>query len=117
MNTKVYAILYVGWYVDNGGKYIVKIGTTNDIKRRTYEHNRYYHNKAKNSPMAENENFHMIWHKMFAIDNVEKYEADNKEYWQDLGFGDYIKNDRFVFNELPPFVEIIIRKSYIIPLQ
>ena len=48
MNTKVYAILYIGWYVDNGGKYIVKIGTTNDIKRRTYEHNRYYHNKAKN---------------------------------------------------------------------
>ena len=34
--------LYVGYYIDTQGRYILKIGTTNDLKRRQAEHNRNY---------------------------------------------------------------------------
>ena len=34
--------LYVGHYVDTEGKYILKIGTTNDLARRAQEHTRNY---------------------------------------------------------------------------
>ena len=34
--------LYVGHYIDKNGFYILKIGTTNDLKRRAQEHTRNY---------------------------------------------------------------------------
>ena len=39
--------LYVGHYIDTDGNYILKIGTTNDLRRRATEHTRHYR-KAKN---------------------------------------------------------------------
>lgn len=39
--------LYVGHYYDENGVYILKIGTTNDLKRRQQEHTRNY----KKSPV------------------------------------------------------------------
>ena len=34
--------LYVGYYIDTENNFILKIGTTNDLKRRQSEHNRNY---------------------------------------------------------------------------
>ena len=34
--------LYVGHYIDTDGNYILKIGTTNDLRRRATEHTRHY---------------------------------------------------------------------------
>ena len=34
--------LYVGYYFDENGEFILKIGTTNDLERRKAEHTRNY---------------------------------------------------------------------------
>jgi predicted GIY-YIG superfamily endonuclease len=115
MNEKKY--LYVLKYLTVNDKIVVKVGTTNNLKRRMYEHNNYYQKKAKNHRMPKGATVELVWAKQFSAENVEKYEEENKEYWRDLGFGDYVKNDRFVFDEMPPYVEIIIKKSYIISLN
>ena len=39
--------VYVGHYTDIDGNYILKVGTTNNIKRRTYEHTAAYKRKKK----------------------------------------------------------------------
>ena len=52
--------LYVGYYIDNNNNFILKIGTTNDLIRRRYEHNRNYR-KAKTHTMPTNHNFEYIW--------------------------------------------------------
>ena len=41
MSEKEY--IYVGKYTDTEGNCIVKIGTTNDLKRRKYEHKIFFH--------------------------------------------------------------------------
>ena len=48
--------LYIGHYVDTQGRYILKIGTTNDLKRRKAEHTRNYC-RAKKYTMPEGNEF------------------------------------------------------------
>ena len=42
--------------------------------------------------------------------------ADGRQKWQEMGIGEYVRNDRFILHEIPPQVEITIRKTYTIPL-
>ena len=51
--------LYVGHYIDTDGNYILKIGTTNDLRRRATEHTRHYR-KAKEYRLPATANFENV---------------------------------------------------------
>lgn len=108
--------LYVGHYVDTDGNYILKVGTTNDLKRRKSEHTTNYH-KAKRYKMPKEQKFEYDFTLPLSKYNTLRYEDKTKQAWKDKNFGVYVKNDRFCCEEKPEFVEITIRKTYRIPLQ
>lgn len=107
--------LYVGHYYDVDDKYILKIGTTNDLKRRTQEHNRNYRRATKHTMPKEN-SFVMDWYIKLSRYNTQRFEDRNRQMWQTAGIGDFIRNDRFVCAVKPPTVEIKIRKTYAVSL-
>lgn len=113
MNEKEY--LYIGYYVDTNGKYILKIGTTNDLKRRQAEHTRNY-KRAKTHTLPQDSAFEYIWHLKLSKYNTLRYEDKNRKRWQDLGIGEFVRNDRFILHSPIEFVEIVIRKTYKIAL-
>lgn len=113
-NTKEF--LYVGYYFDINGNYILKIGTTNDLKRRATEHTRNYH-KAKEYTMPKESKFEYLWHIPLSKYNTIRYEDKNREMWQNANIGEFIRNDRFLLCNAPKQVEIKIRKTYTIPLN
>lgn len=49
--------------------------------------------------------------------NTLRYEDRNRQRWQEENVGEFVRNDRFCCEEKPKFVEIVIRKTYKIPLQ
>lgn len=97
--------LYVGHYIDQNGRYILKIGTTNDLDRRQKEHNRNYQ-----------ANFEYDWYLSLSKYNTIRYEDKNREKWKNEGIGEYIRNDRFICAEKPRYVEVVIRKTYQVAL-
>lgn len=97
--------LYVGHYIDQNGRYILKIGTTNNLDRRQKEHNRNY-----------GSNFEYDWYLPLSKYNTMRYEDKNREKWKNEGIGEYIRNDRFVCAEKPKSVEVVIRKAYQVAL-
>ena len=103
--------LYVGHYPDIFGKYVLKIGTTNNLERRRKEHTRNYRKSAHNR-MPIDEEFLYDWYIPLSKYNTLRFEDKIKELWKALGFGEYVSNDRFVFAEKPTEVEIKIRKVY-----
>ena len=107
--------LYVGHYVDTKGRYILKIGTTNDLKRRAAEHTRNY-KKTREFTMPENSSFVYDWWRPLSKYNTLRYEDANRARWQDMGIGRFIRNDRFFCERKPDMVTITIRKTYTIPL-
>ncbi len=113
MNEKEF--LYVGYYIDIEGQYILKIGTTNDLKRRAKEHTRNYH-RAKQYTMPSNSEFRYLWHHPLSKYNTLRYEDKNRSMWQEQGIGEFVRNDRFILCNVPKFVEIKIRKTYQIAL-
>lgn len=108
--------LYVGHYTDTDGNYILKIGTTNDLNRRQKEHTRNYR-KAEHHRMPRDETFHYDWHIKLSKYNTLRYEDSNRRQWQQLGVGEFIRNDRFVCSVLPSEVEVTIRKTYVVKLH
>lgn len=98
--------LYVGHYIDQNGRYILKIGTTNDLKRRQKEHNRNYE-----------ADFVYDWHLKLSKYNTLRYEDLNRERWKDQKVGEFVRNDRFVCAEKPTAVTIKIKKLYEIALN
>ena len=107
--------LYIGHYVDINNNYILKIGTTNDLKRRAKEHTRNY----KLSPhytMPAGATFVYDWSIPLSKYNTLRYEDRNRQAWQEANIGEFVRNDRFILSTIPPTVEIKIRKSYIIAL-
>lgn len=108
--------LYVGHYTDTDGFYIVKIGTTNDLERRRKEHTRNY-KKSPNCTMPEDAQFIYDWHLPLSKYNTLRYEDKNKAKWQAEDVGEYVRNDRFKCSSKPDFVEIEIRKKYVIYLE
>lgn len=108
--------LYVGYYKDTEEKILLKIGTTNDLKRRQNEHNRNYR-KATKYTMPQEESFHYLWHLPLSKYNTLRYEDKNRTKWQEEGVGKFVRNDRFVLSENVAEVTIKIRKNYTIPLS
>ena len=103
--------LYVGHYVDTDGNYVLKIGTTNDLCRRQSEHTRNYRKAVKHT-MPQNSQFAMDWYLPLSKYNTLRFEDSNRQRWQDMGLGQFVRNDRFVFAEKPTSVRIKIRKEY-----
>lgn len=107
--------LYVGYYIDNNKQLVLKIGTTNDLTRRKYEHNTNYR-KAKNHTMPKENSFKYIWKLKLSKYNTLRYEDNNREAWKKMEIGKFIRNDRFVLTKIPDFVNVKIRKNYRISL-
>jgi hypothetical protein len=108
--------LYVGRYYDTDRNYILTIGTTDDLKRRAYEHNHNYR-KAKTHTMPRDEKFEYIWTLPLSKYNTLRYEDKNRQDWQEKGIGEFVRNDRFIVAEGLAEVEITIRKTYKIALS
>lgn len=103
--------LYVGHYVDTQGNYILKVGTTNDLKRRRTEHNRNYR-RATAHTMPKEETFEYDWSLPLSKYNTLRFEDKTREAWIEDQIGEFIRNDRFVCREKPIAVKVIIRKTY-----
>ena len=67
----------MGHYVDTKGRYILKIGTTNDLKRRAAEHTRNY-KKTREFTMPENTSFVYDWWRPLSKYNTLRYEDANR---------------------------------------
>lgn len=114
-NSKEY--LYLGYYRAQSGKVVLKIGTTSDLKRRAIEHTSHY-KKILNEPIAEGEKFNYLWHTRLTHKNTLKYEKSNRNSLKiALKSAKYLKNDRFIMENIPESVEIIIKKRYTIPVR
>lgn len=108
--------LYVGHYIDTQGRYILKIGTTNDLARRAAEHTRNYH-KTKDYTLPAGASFVYDWYLPLSKYNTLRFEDANRDAWQKLGIGTYVRNDRFDCGKhKPKKVKITIRKTYEIEL-
>ena len=61
--------------------------------------------------------FKYDWHLKLSKYNTLRYEDKTKNKWKDENIGEYVRNDRFNCGKRKPaYVEITIRKTYIIPL-
>ena len=107
--------LYVGYYIDTENQFILKIGTTNDLDRRRTEHTRNYH-RNKTHTLPPNKKFEYLWSLPLSKYNTIRFEDSNSEKWINENIGEFVRNDRFVLNTPPEFVEIAIRKTYKIAL-
>jgi predicted GIY-YIG superfamily endonuclease len=107
--------LYVGYYIDINGNFILKIGTTNDLKRRRTEHNRNY-KKSPNYTMPKDSSFEYLWSHRLSKYNTLRFEDRNRELWKEMEIGEFVRNDRFVLCKVPNFVPVKIRKTYQIAL-
>lgn len=108
--------IYVGYYTDINGKFVLKIGTTNDLCRRQSEHTRNYR-KASKHTMPQNEQFKMLWYRPLSKYNTFRYEDRNKEFWRSIGFGEFVRNDRFVFDVPPTQAVVRIKKDWVVTLN
>jgi hypothetical protein len=108
--------LYVGYYFDVNNRFILKPGTTNDLARRRREHNTAYR-KSPNYTMPKENSFEYLFSVPLSKYNTLRYEDSNKKMWQELGVGEYVRNDRFVCDTIPEQVVIHIRKDYIIDVK
>ena len=107
--------LYIGHYFDIFGNYILKIGTTCDLDRRAKEHTRNY-KKSPNYTMPEDGEFVYDWYLSLSKYNTLRYEDKNRQLWQEMGIGEFVRNDRFYCPVKPDVVEITIRRTYQIAL-
>lgn len=107
--------LYVGHYIDTKGRYILKIGTTNDLDRRRKQHTINYR-KVKKYTMPPNDEFVYDWYIKLSKYNTLRFEDLNRKKWQQIGIGEFVRNDRFACAEKPQKVEVTIRKTYVITL-
>lgn len=108
--------LYVGHYIDTQGRYILKIGTTNDLRRRATEHTRHYR-KSPEYTLTPQGKFEYDFHIKLSKYNTLRFEDRNRKRWQDSGIGEYVRNDRFNCGERKPDkVTIKIRKIYEVEL-
>lgn len=114
-NTIEKEYLYVGHYIDKKGRYILKIGTTNDLARRKAEHTRNYR-KVTDYSMPADGNFEYDWHVKLSKYNTLRFEDKTRQAWKDMELGKYIRNDRFYCARKPDQITITIRKTYTIPL-
>ena len=109
--------VYVGHYTDIDGNYILKVGTTNNIKRRTCEHTAAYKEKKKYQ-MPKDGQFVMDWYRPVSYKNSIKTEDRTRQAWKNEGIGKFIPKDRFNCGATPPRqVKVKIRKEWTIDLS
>ena len=109
--------VYVGHYTDIEGNYILKVGTTNNIRRRTCEHTAAYKEKKKYQ-MPKDGQFVMDWYRPVSYKNSIKTEDKTRQAWKNEGIGKFIPKDRFNCGATPPRqVKVKIRKEWIIDLS
>ena len=119
--------LYVGHYVDTQGRYILKIGTTNDLERRRKEHTRNYRKAAEYTLPADKEmcmpgdnvamDFQYDWKLRLSKYNTLRFEDLNRNRWKESKIGVFVRNDRFCTIKKPETVSVVIRREYISPLK
>ena len=78
--------------------------------------NRFAYRKAKKYTMPRDEKFTYIWFLPLSKYNTLRYEDKNRKIWQDMGIGEFVRNDRFIIPDDLAEVEITIRKTYKIAL-
>ena len=103
--------LYIGHYTDTKGNYILKIGTTNDLKRRKSQHTTNYR-RAKQYTMPQDSEFEYDWSLPLSKYNTFRYEDRNKEKFKQEQIGEYVRNDRFCCKQKPARVVVKIKKEY-----
>ena len=109
--------VYVGHYTDIDGNYILKVGTTNNIKRRTCEHTAAYKEKKKYK-MPKDGQFVMDWYRPVSYKNSIKTEDRTRQAWKNEGIGKFIPIDRFNCGATPPRqVKVKIRKEWTVDLS
>ena len=108
--------LYIGHYIDVDGLYVLTIGTTNDLKRRRYQHTTNYRTASAHHPMKPGTNFEYDWSIPLSKYNTYRYEDRTKNAWKEKSIGEFLDKDRFVCAEKPAQVSVVIRKEYIITL-
>ena len=109
--------VYVGHYTDIDGNYILKVGTTNNIRRRTCEHTAAYKEKKKYQ-MPKDGQFVMDWYRPVSYKNSIKTEDRTRQTWKNEGIGQFIPKDRFNCGATPPRqVKVKIRKEWTIDLS
>ena len=111
MKTSEKEFLYIGFYIDTDNNYILKIGTTNNLKRRKQEHTRNY-KKSPKFTMPENAEFNYLWHLPLSKYNTLRYEDKNRKKLQQNKDFEFVRNDRFFVKNKPKFINITIRKTY-----
>lgn len=107
--------LYVGHYYDVENRYILKIGTTNELERRRKEHTRNYR-KAEAYRLPKGQEFIYDWHIKLSKYNTLRFEDRTRQAWQEQHIGEFVRNDRFLCPVKPEKVEVTIRKTYEVPL-
>ena len=105
--------LYVGHYTDIQGNYILKVGTTNNLKRRATEHTRNYR-RAKQYTMPLEQQFEYDWFLPLSKYNTLRYEDSNRQKLIDEEVGTFVRNDRFLCENKPSSIVIKIRKEYVV---
>ena len=109
--------VYVGHYTDIDGNYILKVGTTNNIRRRTCEHTAAYKEKKKYQ-MPKDGQFVMDWYRPVSYKNSINTENRTRQAWKNEGIGQFIPKDRFNCGATPPRqVKVKIRKEWTIDLS
>ena len=109
--------VYVGHYTDIDGNYILKVGTTNNIRRRTCEHTAAYKEKKKYQ-MPKDGHFVMDWYRPVSYKNSINTENRTRQAWKNEGIGQFIPKDRFNCGAKPPRqVKVKIRKEWIVDLS
>ena len=101
----------MGYYFDTLNRFILKIGTTNDLARRQKEHTRNYR-KSPEYTLPKDGTFEYIWSLPLSKYNTIRYEDKNREMWIDENIGKFVRNDRFYCEEVPKTVKVTIRKTY-----
>lgn len=113
MSKKYY--LYVGHYIAETGEYILKVGTTNDLKRRRIEHN-YNYRRSSKYRMPRSEQFQYNWYLPLSKLNTLRYEEKTKAELDKAEIGARFSNDRYCCAEKPNKIVVTIKKSYEINL-
>lgn len=103
---------YIGHYTDRQGRYILKIGTTDNLERRRKEHDRNYSKAKTPNGLADGNNFQYDWYIPLSKYNTLRVEDRTRESFIASDFGEYIRNDRFAFAEKPKRIYVEVRKVY-----
>ena len=85
---------------------LFKIGTTNNMKRRMREHEKYYGKKVV-----------VLWQSpAYSKWTTLRIEDKMKNQWIEEGIFEYLRNDRFLIPEKVKEVMIKVRKEYVVSI-